>query len=385
METGKAVGTNLLAAALTNRPFIPGMDPVSLKDRRTALLLFAQPARAKFQKGSLLDKLNAITSAFYKSFPDSQDCFKYVRDVLEDAVIISEETPQGGCIYKVSYAQDRKTGDLTFAPISEWVEMEQVYVPVGTDPEPMQATAANTGVAAKAQAHNATGPEYQKEKSMDKLRELLGLAPETPDADVIAAFSALKTQAEQVALLSTQVQELNTALEQAKLEASTAEVIVTPDPTLTATQTQEVARLTERANAFEGQNQTLKAQIEKLEAAEKIRNGETLIANALAGGKVAPVEVNADTDGKRPVLGSMAFSDPATFAALVDARPAAFSQYLKQETPPDGSPASTGEAKDEEFWQLVAAKRTADPSLSQAKARAAVLADRPDLKDIFAN
>ncbi|MBT3193743.1 MAG: hypothetical protein HN341_14445, partial [Verrucomicrobia bacterium] len=109
----------------------------------------------------------------------------------------------------------------------------------------------------------------------------------------------------------------------------------------------------------------------------KQREGEVRIDRAKTDGRVLPCEVDADDKGTRPKLGQMAYDDPETFEALLDARPSNFTSLFAEKTSgetPDEKPAPT-----EELWNLINAKMDETPGLTQADARAQILKARSDL------
>jgi capsid assembly protease len=202
----------------------------------------------------------------------------------------------------------------------------------------------------------------------EQLRALLGIDPE---ADIVAAVeAALSEKTTQIDAITGDLNTANARIEELNDEAGQIA------ETLSAKE-EEVVRLSERGDAFEEQNTVLRDRVEELEADHKQREGEVRIDRAKTDGRVLPCEVDADDKGTRPKLGQMAYDDPETFEALLDARPSNFTSLFAEKTSgetPDEKPAPT-----EELWNLINAKMDETPGLTQADARAQILKARSDL------
>lgn len=99
-ETGKRIGPTLMAVALTNRPFLEGMEPVVLSKSLGTMI---------FSEESLYEQTDAIYTAYKALQPQAPEVAGgYVRDIYDDYVVVEEE----GKLYKIPYT---KVGDeITF-------------------------------------------------------------------------------------------------------------------------------------------------------------------------------------------------------------------------------------------------------------------------------
>lgn len=267
-ETGKKVGPALISAALTNRPFLEGMQPVVLSEQLGAMI-FAEEA-------SINELTRAVRDAYYAQFhpvdiPASQG---YVSEIYEEFVIIE----QAGELFKLPYVREEEgkvvfdtaklvkvtltknyeevqltefkewdakyindLPDSAFAYIQSGGEKDENgktapralrYLPYKnaegeidspqlrnalsrlpqTELSPAEQTKAKAVLQAAAE-EVGVGEEgdngdknKQKEKQLEKkLRELLGLSE---DADLMEAVSAIKTKAEETETLQARVTEL---------------------------------------------------------------------------------------------------------------------------------------------------------------------------------
>lgn len=123
-ETNKKIGPTLLAAALTNRPFLEGMEPVVLSERLANMLL-VDDARG------LYEQLEVVRHAYYEQAgkpPEGE--YEYVLEVYPDYIILER---QDG-FYKIPYTFDGD--DYTF-DLEHKVQVRRSYEVVtagATDP-----------------------------------------------------------------------------------------------------------------------------------------------------------------------------------------------------------------------------------------------------------
>ena len=101
-------GAKLLAAALTNRPFIRGMRAVTLSEQ------------------ALSEKMEAISKAFYQSFPENE-VFQYSIEVAEeDHVVMRREGAGRTQYFQVPFSAT--DGVITFKrAASGWTEMRKGF------------------------------------------------------------------------------------------------------------------------------------------------------------------------------------------------------------------------------------------------------------------
>lgn len=217
-----------------------------------------------------------------------------------------------------------------------------------------------------------SGTQLSKEKVMDELRKLLGLAE---DADVEAAVAALvadlaavKQQVESLTAekgtLESQIADLSTQAETKVAEAEAA---------LTAVRT-EVTTLSAGATAFEATRLALQQEIDTLKVQKADRDAQDRIDQALRLGKVTPAELEAESG----FLKSMAHDQPETWDKLMGTRKEDTSRFQLQSQTSDPAP----EASVDEIFRLQQELMDKDSSLTATAAREKIFAQRPDLKAI---
>lgn len=120
-DTGKKQGATLLAAALTNRPFLKGMSPVVLCEGVIAELQEENVQELiKLADESMHDQIRKVSSAYFEKFPRDNNCFDgpWIRDTFDTHIIVEK----GDILTKVPYMVSGD--DFEFG---EAVEVEQVY------------------------------------------------------------------------------------------------------------------------------------------------------------------------------------------------------------------------------------------------------------------
>lgn len=103
-ETNKNLGPTLLSIALTNRPFIEGMEPVVLSEELASMV---------FAEQSAYEEIDAVYNAYRALQPQAAIELpgSYIKDIYDDYVIAEED----GKLYKIPYAKvgDEVTFDVT--------------------------------------------------------------------------------------------------------------------------------------------------------------------------------------------------------------------------------------------------------------------------------
>lgn len=191
-ETGKKTGPTLISVALTNRPFLEGMEPVVLSEQLGAMI---------FIEEAFQERESQVRRAYYAQFPPSGvgGIGPYVSDIFESYVIVEEE----GALFRLPYTKDEDE-NVTFDTTKKTkVKLIKTYEEVGLS-----------------ESSGVTEIE-QKEDEMDKLlRELLGLGE---GADVVEAVRIIKAKSEEADGLKAQVTELEGKITAAEGKAQTAE------------------------------------------------------------------------------------------------------------------------------------------------------------------
>ncbi len=211
-ETGKKVGPTMLTIALTNRPFLEGMQPVVLSDAlRGNLPLVAVGAdRIALDEPSLYERAEDISRAYREQFIPASVEDHWVRDVFDDHIIAEYD----GKKFKVPYSKGTE-GNIVFE-VAAAMEVEQVYVPV-TQAAPGGNLSTPTAPAPELAEGSKEHIAGKEDTVMDEeLRKLLGLDAE---GDIVAAVTALKEgvdasaeQATELGSVKTQVAVLGTRL-----------------------------------------------------------------------------------------------------------------------------------------------------------------------------
>ena len=203
-ESGKDIGPMLLSIALTNRPFIEGMQPVMLSEK----LL-----------GQVLQKADTIVlaewdTAYIDDLPDKS--FAYVEGG-------GEKDAQGKTVPRTlrHLPYRNADGSVNLAHLrNALARLDQTSLSPEAKAQArkaLESAAQETGIGDQANKAQEVG-------ALDKqIRELLGLAP---DADILAAIKDLKSQADTMMSASkateTNVQELTRRATTAEADLATA-------------------------------------------------------------------------------------------------------------------------------------------------------------------
>lgn len=258
-ETKKKQGPTLLAAAITNRPYMEGMAPVALSDRAMA-------------EESLDEKREKIATAYRKqfispyrySFPERES--HWVSKVYETYIIVR----RGDKLFKFPYTV--KGDEVKFGNPVE-VELEKNYKEKG------KTTAENP---ADMPAH-IKSTEGGSEMKIEEVREALQLDENTSEQDVLAEIKKLK----EAITLKEGAEDTVKLVEFQRIDKELAV-------------TKKLAEATEkRADKLE------------LELLEKERDGK--IEKAIAAGKIVPAN--------KELFESYYMKDPEEATKLIDALP----------------------------------------------------------------
>lgn len=111
-ETGEGLGTSLMSAALTNYPFLKGMQAVSLSDLQAQGILLADLS---------IDQKRSRISEALQSYHKDSTSYCWLRDVFDDYVVYE----LGSKLYKLSYTMDSKFG-VSFSGTPEEVVPQYV-------------------------------------------------------------------------------------------------------------------------------------------------------------------------------------------------------------------------------------------------------------------
>jgi hypothetical protein len=131
-EDNEFKGAKMLAFAITNRPFLPGMAPLTLYDDGhfgpvlTEIEVKVQEA-VMLADESLSQKVEKVSRAFYTTFRESENTWFHVREIYDDRVIVTRNSQGDRKTFQIPYTDD---DDVKFAPPEEWTEVREEFVPV---------------------------------------------------------------------------------------------------------------------------------------------------------------------------------------------------------------------------------------------------------------
>lgn len=117
-ETGKRVGPTLISVALTNRPFIEGMEPVILSEELSGILVLAEET-------SFGEKERRIREAYRKQFGGGGETafYQWMAEVYKDYCVVD----RNGELFKMPYTI---TDDEVIFDTTQEVKVEKQYVAV---------------------------------------------------------------------------------------------------------------------------------------------------------------------------------------------------------------------------------------------------------------
>jgi len=194
-ETGKEVGPTLVAMALTNRPYIEGMEPVVLSERieraNAAVMALSEATVASY--AMLMAEWD---NEYINDLPD--DCFAYVAPG-------GEKDEQGKTVPRALRHLPFKSpqGNISIDHLrNALARLDQTSLP----PEAKAKARAILEKAAEEAGVGETGnntKEGEDTTMEEKLRELLGLGP---DDDIVEAVTALKAKVDEAEAAKTEAQ-----------------------------------------------------------------------------------------------------------------------------------------------------------------------------------
>ncbi|MBU2249919.1 MAG: hypothetical protein KKD77_24450 [Gammaproteobacteria bacterium] len=386
-ESGEDRGAKLVAVALTNRPFLPGMLPITLKqdgtwaDEDFEMVMQSKIDGMSFSDGSLSEQLMNVTRSFYAQFRDSEFVNYMIEDIRDDNVIVKRsQRDSGERMFQVGYATDN--GAVAFAPPDEWVPVRKAFIP--DDRPTREAAPVATPRLSRTPATESSTTTVSKENgNMDEqqLRAMLGLKAED---DVAGAISSLIKRAGQVDELQKQLQTLNDKVdEMEKLqEESAAQLTDAEEKTIQLTEEKtavetERAALDKRLDALDQERIALNERVMSLEEDVQAREAQTLILKAQTDRKLTPAECAPDAEGKQSEWVRLAAEEPNVFKALIDRKPAYSEDLLKVVSSQDGN--DTSSTPDQKFWSLVESRQAENPDMMLHDVRDIVCREHPEV------
>ena len=117
-EDGEDKGAKILAIALTNRPFLPGMAELKLVDSE------GNPRTEE----SITQKIERVSMAFYAAFGEGENTFYELNQIYPEKVIVARNQKGDRATYQVSFS-DGENG-IEFAPPEQWVEVQLKFAPI---------------------------------------------------------------------------------------------------------------------------------------------------------------------------------------------------------------------------------------------------------------
>jgi len=384
-ETGEHGGPKLMAVALTNRPFLPGMLPITLSDEgwleeNEDLFLSDKLDHLHLTDESLQDQVKSVSRKFYTTFKDTEFVQYWIEDIRDDNVIIRRETRNEGTqLFQIAYAMN--DGAPEFDQPDTWVKVRKAFVPerssqnvAGTDDQQQGRTPTQES---STTANSEDGDGIMNE---EQLRELLGL---DADADVSAALTSVIEKAGKVDELTADLSTLNQDIEALKTAQESTELTDGDDET--------VVKLTEENETLETENKALSQRlddisedrvalterVDKLETEGKERDAQELIQLAQTDRKLTPAECAPNEDGSESEWVRLAREESGVFNALIERKPA-FSEDLTKVVSSDKGNDMPSKGADEDFWKLVDAKQADNLEMKEHEIRALVISEHPE-------
>ena len=385
-ESGEDKGAKLVAVALTNRPFLPGMLPITLKEDGTwadadfEMVLQSKLDEMRLSENSISDRIMAVTRSFYSQYRDSEFVNYYIEDVRDDNVIVRRSQRDDNRMFQIGYGE--RDGAIQFAPPDEWVPVRRAFVP-DNRPKSTATPVATPRLSRTPNTESSTTTVSKEDGNMDeqKLREMLGLKAED---DIAGAISSLIKRAGQVDELQKQLQTLNDKVgEMEKLQEESAEKLTdAEEKTVQLTEEKDAveterAALDKRLDALDQERIALNERVQSLEEDVKAREAQVLIAKAQSDRKLTPAECAPDAEGKPSEWVRLAADEPNVFKALIDRKPAYSEDLLKIVSSSGGNDSSMDPAM--KFWSLVDAKQADNPAMMQHEVRSIVCREHPEV------
>ena len=383
-QTGAQQGPTLLAAALTNRPFLQHMMPITLneggwieeqmKESELAEISLSEKVEAtieeqsaKLADDSLMDKVRSVTTSFYKQYPDDEQITYNVRDIRDDNIVVERmERNAENKLFQVNY-DDGTDNTIVFDSRDQWIEVRKTYSPVETT---------ETVVAADSPPQPSIDGVREGKFSMEKeLLELLGLSEDADTSAVATAVQELVDKVEKVDDLNQSVDDLT-----AKVDALEAENTKLNDDSDDSELQEENVNLSEanqeltvRLTSAEEDNVHLSERLDTLEGDKRQRQADDRIAAALTNRKLLPAEV----DGSEAPMRKLALNDPESFDAIVEAKPA-YDNAALELVSPETEAKSMGDDNDQ-YWSLWDKLSSENPELKSHEVRSLIDRDHPDV------
>jgi hypothetical protein len=325
-NTGEEIGPCLINGAITNRPFLQGMQPLSLalsvnagKGPRPAQMFVALATLTDNDKRARLE--TAIQQRFGTWRDDYYGWDAWLVDTIEgaEAVYCVRRSYGVNCGYFIVGYSFGEDGSVTFTSDPEEVVNNWARLSAGTGGNALMAKIALT-------AANGTKVEIDSEQleQLPLVKELRAKVP-APDAKVLSAaeFTAMDAQ----------LKTLSSSVESLKTESTT---------------NKEAA---EKANKALARNEA-----------------EAKVGVLIAAGKVTPVQKDTYVE--------LALGNPEMFEKLTKDMPV----VVKLDTVAGSGGASVDASeKDAQLKALTAEIRAANPKLSAEQAARQALEQRPDL------
>ena len=380
-ESGENKGAKLAAVALTNRPFLPGMSPVTLnaddgtwfgedaewalKDKRDNLTMLLGEA-------SLTERVEAVASAFHTMYRDSGRSYLWTEDVRDNNIIVRQSGEGPNKFWKIGYKID---GDeITFDARGEWAAVRRTYTPISN-----------------------SKTSRSKKMNEKEIRERLKLAEDQDVGEHLdTLIKANDDFTEENKTLKADKETADSDLEKANSDKDAAEKKLTEtEATLKTTQESletakkdedgQVKVLNERIDGLTKDKLTLTNRVEtnenelkQLTDDKKDRECSDRIKAAMEAGKLTAAECE-DVDGKPSALKRLAREEPDTFKEIIDRRPA--NEKLTKVI-------STTESDDDDldsgkkFWKFVEEKQAEHPDKPEHEIREIVCAEHPEIAKI---
>ena len=207
-----------------------------------------------------------------------------------------------------------------------------------------------------------------------ELLELLGLSEDADNSAVATAVKELVDKVEKVDDLNQSLDDLTGKV--AALEAENTKLNDSDDSELqeeNVTLSEANQDLTVRLTSAEEDNVNLSERLDTLEGDKRQRQADDRIANALTNRKLLPAEI----DGSDAPMRKLALTDPVSFDAIIEAKPA-YDNAALELVSPDGEAKSTVDETDQ-YWTMWDKLSSENPDLKSHEVRSLIDRDHPDV------
>jgi len=196
-ESTKTLGPTLISVALTNRPFIEGMQPVVLSDDLAGTFILSENVINDLNLMNAAEKAADWDTQYINNLPDN--CFAYIRSGGEKDA--DGKTVPRSLRFLPYKGEDEKVDRPHLQSAFQRLPQEDLSPEERTK---AQAALAKVAHEAGVGEHGEGGEEKAKEAILDKeLRELLGIGD---GGNIIDSVRALKAKAEVQVPGTTEVQ-----------------------------------------------------------------------------------------------------------------------------------------------------------------------------------